>query len=203
MRLQNNEHFKMKVSFGMWFCVLLSCMTTSYGCNNAKEYDHGGICCPKCSIGTHVKKHCDLHTSTSCSACASATYMDQPTGLTECKRCRMCEAETGMRYQKTCTAEANAVCRCNEGLFCSNSTADGCSQCQNYTVCSLGQFVKEKGSLENDTVCADCPRNHSSAEDCNADCQEKCKENTGARLVTFKGIIFAIAGISVFLSSAQ
>ncbi|KAJ0064912.1 hypothetical protein NL108_017538 [Boleophthalmus pectinirostris] len=126
-------------------------------CHRA-EYLIGEECCPMCPVGTRVNKHCTEFRSTSCLPCDSGTYMDEPTGRTECLRCRMCAAGSGLRVKVSCSSTSNSVCEPEDGFFCVGSSDEGnCEASQKHSLCSPGEFIQKPGSSSTDTVCSPCP----------------------------------------------
>ncbi|XP_055021530.1 tumor necrosis factor receptor superfamily member 5-like [Boleophthalmus pectinirostris] len=155
-------------------------VTTGLTCHRA-EYLIGQECCPMCPVGTRVNKHCTEFRSTSCLPCDSGTYMDEPTGRTECLRCRMCaagkhdfiSAETKQsKLRKYCTSvwmgrdiiirqcssTSDSACEPEDGFFCVGPSDEGnCEATQKHSLCSPGEFIQQPGSSSENTVCSPCP----------------------------------------------
>ncbi|XP_059808212.1 tumor necrosis factor receptor superfamily member 5-like isoform X2 [Hypanus sabinus] len=142
------EEFKM-----IFFLLLLVSQIPVTTACEAEEYDYGGICCSLCSPGTRVKKHCTLMKGTLCSSCAAGEYMEYPTSLEHCLKCKACDHELGFQIKKPCTYTHNTVCEPREGYYC----IQNCLAVVKHTPCRPGQGVKEKGTNLKDTVCENCP----------------------------------------------
>ncbi|XP_055021573.1 tumor necrosis factor receptor superfamily member 14-like isoform X2 [Boleophthalmus pectinirostris] len=122
------------------------------------EYPIGVECCPMCPVGTRVNKHCTEFRSTSCLPCDGGTYMNKPTGRTECLRCRMCAAGSGLRVKVSCTSTSNTLCEPEDRFFCVEPSDEGnCEASQKHSLCSPGEFIQQPGSSSTDTVCSPCP----------------------------------------------
>ncbi|XP_010891552.1 tumor necrosis factor receptor superfamily member 14-like isoform X2 [Esox lucius] len=124
-------------------------------CNKA-EYRIGDECCPMCSPGNHVYKHCTEFTSTSCVPCIGSTYLDKPNGLPGCIPCRHCDPGFGLMVKHPCTPSSDTVCEPLEGFYCTDPTKDGCKAAQRHSSCEPGQYIRQKGSPSTDTVCTNC-----------------------------------------------
>uniref|UniRef100_A0A8P4KRI1 TNFR-Cys domain-containing protein n=1 Tax=Dicentrarchus labrax TaxID=13489 RepID=A0A8P4KRI1_DICLA len=120
------------------------------------EYQRGNECCPKCLPGSRVKTDCTEFRSTSCLSCTEGTFMNQPTGLTQCFSCTICDAGSGLKIKKSCTTTSDTVCEPLEGFYCFDSREDGCMSVQRHTLCQPGQYISQKGTSRNDTVCEVC-----------------------------------------------
>ncbi|KAK2850831.1 hypothetical protein Q5P01_007107 [Channa striata] len=125
-------------------------------CHRA-EYQIGNKCCPKCPPGSQVKTDCTDFRDTSCLPCLEGTYMSQPTGLKYCRRCRNCEAGSGVRIKTSCTATSDAVCEPLDGFYCVDSTENSCARANQHRRCEPGQYVSSKGTASSDTLCSRCP----------------------------------------------
>ncbi|XP_051282382.1 tumor necrosis factor receptor superfamily member 14-like isoform X2 [Dicentrarchus labrax] len=120
------------------------------------EYQRGNECCPKCLPGSRVKTDCTEFRSTSCLSCTEGTFMNQPTGLTQCFSCTICDAGSGLKIKKSCTTTSDTVCEPLEGFYCFDSREDGCMSVQRHTLCQPGQYISQKGTALTDTECSDC-----------------------------------------------
>uniref|UniRef100_A0A4W5JTR6 TNFR-Cys domain-containing protein n=1 Tax=Hucho hucho TaxID=62062 RepID=A0A4W5JTR6_9TELE len=112
-----------------------------------KEYRIGDECCPMCSLGRHVHKHCTEFTSTSCVPCVDSTFLDEPNGLMKCKVCTNCDAGFGLMVKQPCTPSPHSVCGPLEGLYCLDPTKDGCRAAQRHSSCKPGQYISHTDSL--------------------------------------------------------
>ncbi|XP_066547462.1 tumor necrosis factor receptor superfamily member 14 isoform X2 [Amia ocellicauda] len=140
------------ILFLLFLCKLCS------GCGRA-EYSLNGECCPMCSAGNRVYRHCTDYSSTSCIPCVDETFTDQPNGLDKCRPCSICDAGLGVETLRRCTSSSDAVCTCMKGHYCEEPNKDGCKLCQKHSTCNPGQFIKQKGSYSTDTLCEGCPTN--------------------------------------------
>uniref|UniRef100_A0A4W5JTK5 TNFR-Cys domain-containing protein n=1 Tax=Hucho hucho TaxID=62062 RepID=A0A4W5JTK5_9TELE len=120
------------------------------------EYRIGDECCPMCSPGNHVHKHCTEFTSTSCVPCVDSTFLDEPNGLIKCKVCTNCDPGLGLKVKQPCRPSSDTVCGTLEGFYCLDPTKDGCRAAQKHSSCKPGQYISHTGTASTDTVCADC-----------------------------------------------
>ncbi|XP_076132504.1 tumor necrosis factor receptor superfamily member 14-like [Alosa pseudoharengus] len=123
------------------------------------EYDSGDGCCPVCAAGYRVRKHCTEMTSTTCEPCPPSTYSDQPSGLTSCLACTVCDYSAGLRVKRACSSISDTLCEPLEGHYCTDPIKDGCRGAVEHTKCSPGQYIKQNGSASSDTECGDCGNN--------------------------------------------
>ncbi|XP_069096012.1 tumor necrosis factor receptor superfamily member 14 isoform X2 [Pleurodeles waltl] len=136
------------------------------------EYFIDGDCCPMCDSGNRVQRPCTTTTSgaTSCIPCIAGTYMDHPSGLTECFKCKSCDSGSGLLVKSSCTYTRNTVCSCMGGYYCLNPATEECDLCERHTVCVAGEKVKVPGTERTNTVCERCPigtfSNRSMANSC-------------------------------------
>ncbi|XP_070766276.1 tumor necrosis factor receptor superfamily member 14-like [Enoplosus armatus] len=127
----------------------------SLTCHRA-EYQIGNECCPMCPAGSRVKTHCTMFRSTSCLPCSEGTFMNLPTGRTQCFTCTNCDAGSGLKINASCKATSDAVCEPLEGFYCLDPAEDGCVAAQKHTSCQPGQYISQTGTASTDTVCSDC-----------------------------------------------
>ncbi|XP_062397987.1 tumor necrosis factor receptor superfamily member 14-like isoform X2 [Sardina pilchardus] len=120
------------------------------------EYEVDNECCPMCAPGYHVHTHCTEHISTSCAPCPSSTYTDAPNGLQSCRACTVCDSSAALRVKRVCSSTSDTLCEPLEGHYCTDPIKDGCRGAVEHTMCSAGQYIKQKGSPSSDTVCGDC-----------------------------------------------
>ncbi|KAL1020777.1 hypothetical protein UPYG_G00004540 [Umbra pygmaea] len=123
------------------------------------NYRIGDECCPMCSPGNYVRKHCTEYTSTSCVPCVGSTYLDEPNGLTACIQCSNCDPGFGLTVKHPCTPTSDTVCEPLEGFYCTDPNKDGCKAAERHSSCKPGQYISQKGSTVTDTVCGDCTGN--------------------------------------------
>ncbi|KAL1020776.1 hypothetical protein UPYG_G00004520 [Umbra pygmaea] len=140
---------------GLAVILTLLNIELSVACNPA-EYKTGDECCPMCSPGNRVYKHCTEYTSTSCIPCVGSTYLDKPNGLTACIQCSYCDPGFGLTVKHPCTPTSDTVCKPLEGFYCTDPYKDGCKVAQKHSSCNPGQYISQKGTTSRDTVCVDC-----------------------------------------------
>ncbi|KAK9970120.1 hypothetical protein ABG768_026087 [Culter alburnus] len=120
------------------------------------EYEMDGQCCPMCAAGNHVYRHCTDDTSTTCAPCLKFSFIDEPSGLTKCFDCTVCDANRGIRVKKACTRISDTVCEPLDQFYCTERIKDSCRNAAKHSECSPGQYIKQAGTPSTDTVCADC-----------------------------------------------
>ncbi|XP_036435351.1 tumor necrosis factor receptor superfamily member 14-like [Colossoma macropomum] len=121
------------------------------------EYEIGGECCPMCSPGNRVYRHCTQDTSTTCVPCLPSTFLDAPNGLIKCFSCAVCDPGQGLRVNTACTQSSNTVCEPVDGYYCTDQYSGSCRRADKHINCSPGQYIKQKGTASKDTECAECP----------------------------------------------
>ncbi|KAM9115931.1 tumor necrosis factor receptor superfamily member 5-like isoform 2-T2 [Pangshura tecta] len=131
-----------------------------------------------CSPGSRVLKHCGLNSSTTCMPCVGDTYTEHPNGLTECMRCKVCDAGARLIVKEKCTYTKNTVCGCALGDFCRHPVGGDCEMCSPSTICLAGFKVKISGTEFSDNVCEVCPDGTFSATNMSHTCQPwtRCEE---------------------------
>ncbi|XP_071229093.1 tumor necrosis factor receptor superfamily member 14-like [Salvelinus alpinus] len=135
--------------------LVLVSIGSCIACGRA-EYRIGDECCPMCSPGNHVHKHCTEFTSTSCVPCVDSTFLDEPNGLIKCKVCTNCDPGMGLMVKQPCAPSSDTVCGTLEGFYCLDPTKDGCRAAQRHSSCKPGQYISHTGTTSTDTVCSDC-----------------------------------------------
>lgn len=120
------------------------------------EYELFGECCPMCAPGYRVQWHCTADISTTCVPCPASTYTDQPTGLTACFLCRVCDAGQGLKVKGNCTQTANTVCEPLEGFYCIEQDKGSCGFAVKHSECHPGQYIRQAGTAFTDTDCGNC-----------------------------------------------
>ncbi|CAB1330239.1 unnamed protein product, partial [Coregonus sp. 'balchen'] len=131
--------------------VLLN-IELSIACGRA-EYRIVDECCPMCSPGNRVHKHCTEFTSTSCVPCSDSTFLDEPNGLTACIQCTNCDPGFGLKVKQPCRPSSDTVCGTLEGFYCLDPTKDDGSltSCQPHTECEFLEI--EAGTPWSDSEC--------------------------------------------------
>lgn len=152
--MKSPEAFSLQFCIGSLILILLHSLMVQ-ACHRA-EYQIGQECCPMCPIGTRVNKHCSEIRSTSCLPCDGGTFMDEPTGMTECLRCRACATGVGLKVKSACSSISNAVCEPQDGHFCLRESEGNCEVTKQHKICEPGQFIRQKGSASADTECSPC-----------------------------------------------
>ncbi|XP_017260050.1 tumor necrosis factor receptor superfamily member 14-like isoform X2 [Kryptolebias marmoratus] len=177
---------------------------------HGSEYQIENECCPKCSEGSHVKKHCTEYTSTACEFCTEGTYMEKPNGQTQCNVCSSCQSGSGLKLKRKCELSSDTVCEPMEGFFCIEPTNTGCSAAQRHKSCEPGQYINRTGTPSVDAECSDCSSG-SFSNGASTSCQPHTQcEELNLRLITAgtaaadaqcggKSFIKTVVGISVFL----
>ncbi|XP_017161136.1 uncharacterized protein LOC103467969 [Poecilia reticulata] len=127
----------------------------SFTCHQT-EYKIEEKCCPLCSPGHRVETDCTEIRPTSCLPCTDRTYMVMPNGLRRCTPCSTCDSGAGLREKQQCRRSADTVCEPKEGLFCTNSTLQGCVVTQKHKSCKPGQYISRMGTASTDTECLSC-----------------------------------------------
>ncbi|XP_053359761.1 tumor necrosis factor receptor superfamily member 14-like [Clarias gariepinus] len=120
------------------------------------EYETNGECCPMCSPGNRVYRHCAKFTSTTCMPCIDSTYTDEPNGLLKCISCTVCNMGAGLRVKTPCTRISNTICEPLEEFYCIDEDKGSCRQAVEHTKCKPGQYIKQKGTAVSDVECAVC-----------------------------------------------
>uniref|UniRef100_A0A673ZAE4 Tumor necrosis factor receptor superfamily member 14-like n=1 Tax=Salmo trutta TaxID=8032 RepID=A0A673ZAE4_SALTR len=143
----------------VWAIPVILVLVSIGSCNacGRAEYRIGDECCPMCSPGNRVYRHCTEFTSTSCVSCVDSTFLDEPNGLIKCKVCTNCDPGLGLMVKQSCRPSSDTVCGTLEGFYCLDPTKDGCRAAQRHSSCKPGQYISHTGTTSTDSVCADCP----------------------------------------------
>ncbi|XP_054857703.1 tumor necrosis factor receptor superfamily member 14 [Eublepharis macularius] len=143
------------------------------------EYEIDNECCPMCSPGDRVFKHCTSSSSTSCRPCTEGTYTDHPHGLTRCFPCRICDSGSNLVIKERCTYTKNTVCTCASGYYCTHFTHEDCDSCQKHTISQPGYMVTKAGTETTDTQYVPCPPGTFSTEEMSFSCKPwtNCSES--------------------------
>ncbi|XP_039611884.1 tumor necrosis factor receptor superfamily member 14-like isoform X2 [Polypterus senegalus] len=160
--------------------ILQSFIKKAFACEPA-EYFIQGECCPMCSSGSRVYKHCTADSSTVCVPCVDKTYTDHPNGLPECEVCRDCDEGLALMKIQECTPTSNTICSVLPGYFCIGYSGGSCTIGQKHQSCSPGQFISRKGNAKEDTQCEDCPKDTYSNGTLT-----KCKQHTSCKSLGLK-----------------
>ncbi|XP_043387576.1 tumor necrosis factor receptor superfamily member 14 isoform X3 [Chelonia mydas] len=143
-----------------------------------QKQTHSAVCSQDHALGNRVVRHCRLNSSTTCMPCVDDTYTEHPNGLTECMRCKLCDAGARLIIKEKCTYMKNTMCGCAPGDFCRHFADGDCEMCSPSTICLPGSMVKEPGTEFRDNVCEVCPDGTFSATKMSRACQPwtKCEE---------------------------
>ncbi|XP_030641353.1 tumor necrosis factor receptor superfamily member 14-like [Chanos chanos] len=120
------------------------------------EYEVNGECCPMCGPGYHVYRHCSEDAATSCKPCSTSTFTDLPNRQRHCFPCTVCDSSQGLRTKTECTSTADTICEPREGFYCIDQHKHSCRAVVEHSKCKPGQYIKQKGTADTDTVCGDC-----------------------------------------------
>ncbi|XP_036435643.1 tumor necrosis factor receptor superfamily member 14-like [Colossoma macropomum] len=121
------------------------------------QYEIDGECCPMCTPGNRVYRHCTVDTSTTCVPCIYSTFIDAPNGLRQCFSCTVCATAKSLRVKTACTRSSDTVCEPLDGHYCTDEHSGSCRRAVKHTNCSPGQYIKQRGTASKDTECAECP----------------------------------------------
>ncbi|KAJ8264957.1 hypothetical protein COCON_G00140560 [Conger conger] len=140
----------------MWmvYLLLLFC-DLSYCCGSA-EYLINGECCPMCSPGEHVFKHCTEYTNTSCKPCTPKLFMAVPNGLLHCITCTVCDPGLGLKTDRECSPTSDAVCGPLDQHYCIEADKKDCRLAQRHSICRPGTFIRRNGTTLTNTECEEC-----------------------------------------------
>ncbi|XP_076860362.1 tumor necrosis factor receptor superfamily member 5-like [Brachyhypopomus gauderio] len=120
------------------------------------EYKINEQCCPMCSPGNRVYRHCTDDTSTTCVPCLKSTYTAEPNGREKCLICSVCDPGSGLRVKTQCTRSSDTVCEPLERHYCIDQVRGSCTQAEKHTACSPGHYIQQEGTALKDTVCDVC-----------------------------------------------
>ncbi|XP_078281147.1 tumor necrosis factor receptor superfamily member 5-like [Rhinoraja longicauda] len=214
--------FECLTEIHIFFILLLICQLSQVTACDTDKYEHDGVCCPLCSAGNAVAKHCTVQTDTECNPCPPGEYIEHPNGFEKCLKCKTCKGGSGLQIEQECTSTLNTICKPKKGYYCIRTN---CAMAKIHSTCPAGHGVKEKGTQLNDTMCEMCPagmfsRTKSSTEACmnwtacdelnlqlfepgSSDADVKCAEaNNNLRIIipviAIAVIIFILIGAIVF-----
>ncbi|XP_049341588.1 tumor necrosis factor receptor superfamily member 14-like [Astyanax mexicanus] len=120
------------------------------------EYEIDGECCPMCGAGNRVYRDCTESTSTKCTPCMGATFIDVPNGRTACFNCMICDPGVGLRVKTACTRTSDTVCEPLPGFYCTEQHRGSCIHAKKHTKCHPGEFIQHMGTADRDAVCEKC-----------------------------------------------
>uniref|UniRef100_A0A3P9A1C8 TNFR-Cys domain-containing protein n=1 Tax=Esox lucius TaxID=8010 RepID=A0A3P9A1C8_ESOLU len=183
------------------FMILLN-IKSSAACN-PDEYRIGVECCPMCSPGNHVYRHCTEYTSTSCVPCIGSTYLDKPNGLSTCIPCTHCDPGFGLIVKHPCRPSSDTVCEPLKGFYCTDPTKDGtpstdtvCVDCTGDTY-SDGSFTSCQPHTQCDTL--NLQEIKPGTFRSNSECGPKTSSLIPVTVSTVLVLIFLITGTIIFI----
>ncbi|KAI4883089.1 hypothetical protein NFI96_011964 [Prochilodus magdalenae] len=133
----------------------LSVIVICRACGSA-EYEINRQCCPMCSEGHRVYKHCTEDISTTCIPCVQSTYTDAPNGLIKCLPCTVCDEGIGLRIKEKCRSYADTLCEPLSGYYCEETQHKSCTKARQHSTCLPGKYINQTGTAFTDTLCEDC-----------------------------------------------
>ncbi|XP_027685737.2 tumor necrosis factor receptor superfamily member 5 isoform X1 [Chelonia mydas] len=140
-------------------CLLLGgCLLTHWASGSdlnctPKQYQHDGRCCSRCGPGDKVLSDCTASKNTDCGACEAGHFQSSWTKERHCTPHKSCDLNTGLRTRSPGDTKRNAVCECQQGMYCSSPD---CQTCMNITNCKPGEGVARKADNFSDTACVPC-----------------------------------------------
>ncbi|XP_037391737.1 tumor necrosis factor receptor superfamily member 14-like isoform X4 [Pygocentrus nattereri] len=130
-------------SFITWLALLkLIAIILCRACDRA-EYEISGECCPLCSAGQHVYKHCSGDSSTTCVQCSQSTYIDFPNNFISCISCTLCDEGIGLRTKQECQSSADTLCEPLLGYYCIETHGKNCRKARQHSTCLPGQYINK------------------------------------------------------------
>ncbi|CAL8252607.1 unnamed protein product [Arctogadus glacialis] len=120
------------------------------------EYRHGIECCPECPSGKRVSEDCRADKITACELCSEGTFHNGYNKRKECDPCTDCPPGLGLKVKKLCTKTSDTLCELLDGYFCKETKRGGCMAAQRHKDCSPGQYIRQRGTASEDTVCIKC-----------------------------------------------
>ncbi|XP_026543925.1 tumor necrosis factor receptor superfamily member 14 [Notechis scutatus] len=143
------------------------------------EYSIKGECCPKCSEGQRVLRHCTRATNTVCVSCDPGWFTEHPNGLRMCLKCRECSPGNHMEVKERCHYTKDAKCTCQPGFFCAHQLeVDSCDVCRRHATSPPGFRVTQAGTEINNVKYEPCPLGTFSLKEMSPSCIEwtNCSE---------------------------
>ncbi|XP_075997804.1 tumor necrosis factor receptor superfamily member 6-like isoform X2 [Genypterus blacodes] len=141
---------------------LLICGTQSYDlkrifrslCQDG-TYIHEGRSCCLCGASFRLTKHCkNTPDDRTCDPCPPDTYSSHPNAQMNCQPCTSCQhPDDGLEEAERCSRARDAVCRCKQNHYCTNSEQP-CKVCLLCKDCG-DAGVKEDCTPTSDTVCSE------------------------------------------------
>ncbi|XP_014799172.1 PREDICTED: tumor necrosis factor receptor superfamily member 5 [Calidris pugnax] len=140
---------------GLLGAVLLGCweLGDAVSCFD-KEYEHEGKCCNRCKPGEKLVSDCSDTKQSKCTPCESEHYQQSWTKERHCTPHDICEDNAGLIVKTQGNATHNTVCRCRDGMHCSDAS---CQTCVENQPCQQGfGFVAAKAVAQMSSPCEPC-----------------------------------------------
>uniref|UniRef100_A0A8C4ZAD3 TNFR-Cys domain-containing protein n=1 Tax=Gadus morhua TaxID=8049 RepID=A0A8C4ZAD3_GADMO len=141
----------------------VACVSSKTVCVEQGSLSHPFQFCP---TGQYVSQDCTLRKYTVCLPCSEGTFNNGSNGLKQCFPCTDCASGLGFKLKKQCTTTSDALCEVLDGYFCKDSVRGGCMAVQRHKDCSPGQYISQRGTASQDTVCLNC--NHGTFSNANS-----------------------------------
>ncbi|XP_077314156.1 tumor necrosis factor receptor superfamily member 8-like [Lithobates pipiens] len=132
---------------------------TSSTCHEHEYYNRTlKQCCGKCPEGTVKRFACIQDINKDCAEpCSAGEFINWNRSPPQCATCNKCNIGDQLVEIQSCSLHTEAVCQCQDGLYCQSPLGKTCVRCKRHKECPPGQGVKTKGTSEKDTVCEACP----------------------------------------------
>ncbi|TRY94301.1 hypothetical protein DNTS_030382 [Danionella cerebrum] len=146
-------------------------------CSENEFWSKRGFCCDKCHAGFKLKEECPGPKMRSdCVKCDEGTYLDIVNYIPNCFMCQECRRNS--KELTPCRANADRVCRCDQGFYKKTLEDNLQWECLRCKKCGPGQIETQQCSAEKNTECR-CLENHypvnkSSCEPCVKCLPNKC-----------------------------
>ncbi|NXK16485.1 TNR5 factor, partial [Arenaria interpres] len=119
-----------------------------------KQYEHKGKCCNRCQPGEKLVSECSDTEYSKCTRCESGHYQQSWTKERHCAPHDICEDNAGLIVKTQGNATHNTVCRCRDGMHCSDAS---CQTCVENQPCQHGfGFVAAKAAAQMSSPCEPC-----------------------------------------------
>ncbi|XP_056452689.1 tumor necrosis factor receptor superfamily member 14-like [Gadus chalcogrammus] len=152
----NIGHLRPIFSEHLVWLIFIAITNVSVGCPSDEYPIMHHECCPNCQTGQYVSEDCTLSKYTVCLPCSEGTFSNGSNGLKQCFPCTDCASGLGFKLKKQCTTTSDALCEVLDGYFCKDSVRGGCMAVQRHKDCSPGQYISQRGTASQDTVCLNC-----------------------------------------------
>uniref|UniRef100_A0A3B4W9Y7 TNFR-Cys domain-containing protein n=1 Tax=Seriola lalandi dorsalis TaxID=1841481 RepID=A0A3B4W9Y7_SERLL len=102
------------------------------------------------------------------------TFVNQPTGRTQCYLCTNCDEGSGVRIKRSCTTTSDRVCEPLEGFYCTDFTMNSCLAAKKHTSCQPGQYISQTEYQIGNECCPKCPAGNRVKTDCKKSRSTSC-----------------------------